>query len=139
MKTDNVQEDVIMLYEGRRILLAEDVEINREIVASLLEPTLISIDYAVDGEQAVKMFKEAPDKYDMIFMDIQMPNMNGYEATQAIRALDIKRAKDIPIIAMTANVFKEDVEKCLSAGMDGHVGKPIDFDEVLLQLKSNIV
>jgi CheY-like chemotaxis protein len=133
-----VEEDVNINYEGHSILLAEDVEINREIIATLLEPTLINIDHAEDGEQAVRMFKDAPDKYDMIFMDVQMPNMNGLEATRFIRALDISKAKDIPIIAMTANVFKEDVEKCFASGMNGHIGKPVDLDEVLEQLKTCI-
>ena len=82
------------------------------------------------------MFAEAPQKYDMIFMDIQMPEMDGYEATRRIRALDIPAAKTIPIIAMTANVFREDIEKCLNAGMNSHVGKPLDFEEVLGRLRS---
>jgi len=86
--------------------------------------------------EAVRMFVEAPYKYDLIFMDIQMPEMDGYEATRRIRALDIPAAKTIPIVAMTANVFKEDIEKCLDAGMDGHVGKPLDFEEVLGKLIS---
>jgi CheY-like chemotaxis protein len=77
------------------------------------------------------MFKNSPEKYEMIFMDVQMPEMDGYEATRHIRALDMPRAKEIPIVAMTANVFKEDVEKCLAAGMNGHLGKPIDFDEMI--------
>jgi CheY-like chemotaxis protein len=82
------------------------------------------------------MFSEAPFKYDMLFMDVQMPEMDGYEATRRIRALDIPHAKTIPIIAMTANVFREDIERCLEAGMDSHVGKPIDFKEVLSKLRS---
>ena len=111
------------------------MEINREIVLALLEPTHLTIDCAENGVYALDMFSGAPDKYDMIFMDIQMPEMDGYEATQRIRALDIPRAKTIPIIAMTANVFREDIEKCLDAGMDDHVGKPLDFDEVIEQLQ----
>ena len=74
------------------------------------------------------MFSEAPEKYDMIFMDVQMPIMDGYEATRRIRALDFQKAATIPIIAMTANVFREDIAKCLAAGMDSHVGKPLNFD-----------
>ena len=118
-------------YSGHSILLAEDVEINREIVLSLLEPVQLNIDCAENGAEAVRLFSESPDKYDMIFMDVQMPEMDGYEATRQIRALDLPRAKSIPIVAMTANVFREDIEKCMDAGMNGHVGKPIDFDEVL--------
>jgi len=117
-------------FEGYCILLAEDVEINQEIVLALLEPTLLTIDCAENGAEAVKMFSDEPDKYDMIFMDVQMPKMDGYEATRRIRALDVPAAKQIPIVAMTANVFREDIEKCLESGMDDHVGKPLDFAEV---------
>ena len=127
--------DITGLFEGRDILLAEDVEINREIVAALLEPTQLMIDYAENGAEAVRMFKESPEKYEMIFMDVQMPGMDGYEATRTIRSFDIPQAKTIPIIAMTANVFREDIEKCLEAGMNDHIGKPLDFHEVLEQLK----
>jgi PAS domain S-box-containing protein len=128
--------DIKGIFAGRRILLAEDVEINREIVQALLEPTKLEIDCAENGTEAVSMFTESPDKYDMIFMDIQMPEMDGYEATRRIRLLDNPKAKTIPIIAMTANVFKEDIEKCLAFGMDSHVGKPLDFNEVLNRLHS---
>jgi CheY-like chemotaxis protein len=82
------------------------------------------------------MFSEAPLMYDLIFMDIQMPIMDGYEATRQIRAMEIPKAKTVPIIAMTANVFREDVERCLEAGMNNHVGKPLDFEEVLSKLRS---
>jgi len=82
------------------------------------------------------MFTEAPQKYDMIFMDVQMPEMDGYEATRRIRSLDNPKAKTIPIIAMTANVFREDIEKCLASGMNSHVGKPLDFQEVMNRLRS---
>ena len=119
------------IFEGRRILLAEDVEINREIVTTLLEPTLLEIECAVNGREAVRIFGEAPDKYEMIFMDVMMPEMDGYEATRKIREM----GKTVPIIAMTANVFKEDVDNCFAAGMNGHIGKPIDFDEVLKTLR----
>jgi signal transduction histidine kinase/DNA-binding response OmpR family regulator len=128
--------EIAGIFAGRHILLAEDVEINREIVQTLLEPTKLEIDYAENGKEAVRMFTENPQKYEMIFMDIQMPEMDGYEATRQIRAQDIKVAKSIPIVAMTANVFKEDIEKCLQAGMNSHIGKPIDFDEVLKTLQS---
>ena len=121
-------------FSGRRILLAEDVEINREIVLALLEPTLLAIDCVENGAEAVRMFEAAPARYDMIFMDVQMPEMDGYEATRRIRALDAPQAKEIPIVAMTANVFREDVEKCLAAGMNDHVGKPLDMEAVLEKL-----
>ena len=132
---ETLKDDPEGIFAGHRILLAEDVAINREIVLALLEPTLLEIDCAINGEEAVNMFKEAPDKYDAIFMDIQMPLVDGYEATKQIRALGGERAVTIPIIAMTANVFREDIERCLAAGMNSHVGKPLDFDEVLSQLK----
>jgi len=118
-------------FAGYRLLLADDVEINREIVQALLEPSRLVIDCAENGEEAVRLFVNAPAGYDMIFMDVQMPTMDGYEATEAIRALNIPEAKTIPIIAMTANVFREDVEKCLAAGMNGHIGKPLNLDEVM--------
>jgi len=118
-------------FSGYRLLLAEDVDINREIVQSLLDPTNLTIECAENGSQAVEMFEAEPDRYNMIFMDIQMPEMDGYDATRTIRTLDVPWAKEIPIIAMTANVFSEDIEKCLDAGMNGHLGKPIDMDEIL--------
>jgi len=133
-QADNEQADIEGVFAGRRILLAEDVEINREVVQTLLEPTQVQIDCAVNGKEALNMFSMAPEKYDVIFMDMQMPEMDGYEATQHIRALDIPKAKTIPIIAMTANVFREDVEKCFEAGMNSHIGKPLDFEDVIERL-----
>jgi CheY-like chemotaxis protein len=124
-------------FEGHAILLAEDVDINREIVQVLLEPTRLSIDCAENGREAVRLFEEKPDSYDMIFMDVQMPEMDGYEATRKIREFEYRRntGKAVPIIAMTANVFREDIEKCLDAGMNGHVGKPLDLADVLDKLR----
>jgi CheY-like chemotaxis protein len=128
-------EELENIFEGRRLLLAEDVEINREIVIALLEPTGAEIDCAENGLQVVEMFAANPAGYDAILMDVQMPEMDGLTAARRIRAMEDPQAKDIPIIAMTANVFKEDIEKCLAAGMDAHVGKPLDLDEVLNELK----
>jgi signal transduction histidine kinase/CheY-like chemotaxis protein len=122
-------------YSGRRILLAEDVEINREIVITVLEPLGLSITEAENGQQAFEKFSAGPENFDLIFMDIHMPGVDGYEATRMIRALAHPRAKTVPIIAMTANVFKEDVERCLEAGMNDHIGKPLDFNAVALTLK----
>ena len=117
-------------FSGHTILVAEDIEINREIMAALLEDTGVSIDFAENGKMAISMFKKQPDKYSLILMDIQMPEMDGYESTRAIRALNVEHAKTIPIIAMTANVFREDIEKSLAAGMNGHMGKPININEL---------
>jgi lactose/cellobiose-specific phosphotransferase system IIC component len=122
-------------FEGRRLLLADDVDVNREIVVSLLEPTGLEIDCAENGAEALRVFGASQDRYDMIFMDVHMPEMDGYEATRRIRALGTPKAKSVPIMAMTANVFREDVEKCLAAGMNGHIGKPLDMDEVMKKLR----
>ena len=135
IKKLNEQESIYDDFSGHTILLAEDVEINREIVMALLEPTRLNIDCAENGEEAVKMFEIAPNKYAMIFMDVQMPELDGYQATRSIRKLDFERAKTIPIIAMTANVFREDIEKCLEAGMNGHIGKPFDSNDVFELLR----
>jgi len=113
------------------IILAEDVEINREIFLALLEDTHIKVDSAENGLVAVSKFRDNPDKYDLIIMDVQMPEMDGCQATQTIRAMDIPRAKTIPIIAMTANAFREDVEHCLACGMNDHLAKPIDEKTVM--------
>ena len=114
-----------------RILLAEDIEINRVILTELLADTGIKIESAADGKQALLMFGQSElNYYDLIFMDIQMPDMNGYQATSAIRKLARPDAKSVPIIAMTANAYREDIERALNAGMNGHVAKPIDIDEV---------
>jgi signal transduction histidine kinase/CheY-like chemotaxis protein len=136
--------DITGIFSGCRILLVEDMEINREVVMALLEPTKLEIDCAENGLQAVRMFSEAPDRYGLIFMDIQMPEMDGYGATRRIRAIESERGsgglrRRIPIIAMTANVFREDIEKCLDAGMNGHVGKPIDLGEVMEKLRSYLL
>ncbi|GHU88055.1 hypothetical protein FACS1894202_03490 [Clostridia bacterium] len=126
-------------FAGRHILLAEDVEVNREIVLAILEPTEVEIDCAENGRVAVERFSASPMLYDMIFMDLQMPEMDGLEATRKIRALNLPRAKEIPIVAMTANVFREDVEQSLAAGMNDHIGKPIDIDKLLETLRKYLV
>jgi len=121
------------------VLIAEDVEINREIVMALLESSKLNIEFAVNGKQAVEMYKSAPKKYNAIFMDIQMPEMDGHEATSKIRESGIPGAKKIPIIAMTANVFREDIEKCIEAGMNSHIGKPINMPEIYAQLREYLL
>jgi signal transduction histidine kinase len=123
------------VFAGRKMLLVEDVAINREILIALLEGTGMEIECAEDGQIACDMFAAAPEAYDMIFMDIQMPKMDGYEATKYIRSMDAPRAGAIPIVAMTANVFREDIEKCRAAGMDDHVGKPLEMTTVMAKMR----
>jgi signal transduction histidine kinase/CheY-like chemotaxis protein len=113
------------------ILLAEDIEVNREIVIAFVEPTGIGIDCAPNGVEATRLFEQDPRRYDLILMDMQMPEMDGCDATRHIRSLDVPWAKEIPIIALTANVFKDDIDKCLAAGMNDHLGKPLDQDKVI--------
>ncbi len=120
------------MFKDVRMLLADDIEINREIVISLLEDTGVQIDCAENGEETVRIFEELQDTYDIIVMDVQMPVMDGLEATRRIRALGTEAAKSVPIIAMTANAFAEDVEACKQAGMVDHIGKPVDL-EVLVE------
>jgi signal transduction histidine kinase/DNA-binding response OmpR family regulator len=124
------------IFAGYNLLFVEDIEINREIVIALLEPTQVNIDCAENGVQAVKMFCKNPEKYDLIFMDVQMPEMDGYEATRQIRSLNLPQGKTIPIVAMTANVFKEDIQRCLDAGMNGHLGKPLNMEEVIASMRN---
>jgi len=123
-------------FKGYTILVAEDMAFNREVLAKYLEKTGITIDFAENGKIAVSMFAEHPDRYNLIFTDVHMPEMDGVEATKAIRALELKQAKDIPIIAMTADAFKEDIEKCLSAGMNDHIAKPVVPKAIYAKLKS---
>ena len=121
-------------FKGKTALLVEDVEINREIVIAMLEDTQIQIDCAENGLEAVKMFEANPARYDIILMDINMPMMNGWEATRHIRALGVPEGGRVKIIALTANTLREAVEQSQKAGMNDHLGKPIDFDELLNKL-----
>ena len=121
-------------FKGKHLLVAEDVEINREILLSLLGDSGLIIDCAEDGKVALEMVTNNPDKYDIVFMDLQMPEMGGLEASRLIRALPVQREKRLPIIAMTANVFKDDIDACFDAGMDDHLGKPLDIDKVFEKL-----
>ncbi len=123
-------------FSGKICLMVEDNELNREIARYILEDAGIIVEEAEDGAIAIeKLSKTAPDYYDFILMDIQMPNMDGYEATRQIRAMSSKRLAGIPIIAMTANAFKEDADKCLDVGMNAHIAKPFDSDKLFDTLK----
>jgi CheY-like chemotaxis protein len=123
-------------FEGNRVLLAEDIEVNREIVIALLEDTHIDVECAENGSEALALFAADPRRYDIILMDVQMPEMDGYEATRRIRALDVPEAKTVPIIALTANVFSEDRAAALASGMNGHLGKPLSQQDMLATLSS---
>ena len=117
---------------GHRLLLAEDNDLNAEIAMEILGETGAEVERASDGSIALDMFEaHEAGYYDLIFMDVQMPNMNGYQATRAIRALDREDAKEIPVIAMTANAFAEDVHDAMSAGMNEHIAKPLDFNALV--------
>ena len=135
-KIEEAQVDIEGIFADRRILLVEDVDINREIVKELLGSTHIEIDCAENGMEAVRKFSDEPYRYDLILMDVQMPVMDGYDATRKIRGLNVPQAGTIKIIAMTANVFRDDIERCLEAGMDDHLGKPLDFEEVVEKLRN---
>ncbi|MDR2302361.1 MAG: response regulator [Deltaproteobacteria bacterium] len=119
-------------FVGKRVLLVDDVDLNRKIAKAMLKVTGIKVDEAVDGSAALKMFEDSPENtYDIILMDVQMPIMDGYQASLAIRQLDRDDAHHVPIIALTANAFKEDIDKALEAGMNAHIAKPIKTDKIV--------
>ena len=121
---------------GMKVLVAEDMDVNWEIIHTLLEMYGIESDRAQNGKIAVEKLRNIkPAQYDVVFMDIQMPEMNGLEATRQIRKLENPYAAGIPIIAMTADAFSENVAECLEAGMNGHIAKPIDIKHVIKELK----
>lgn len=125
-------------FRGRRFLIVEDNELNREIASELLSATGASVECAENGKEAVDKFAESlPGYFDLILMDVQMPVMNGYEATKAIRDMERKDSA-IPILAMTANAFSEDMEKSLACGMNGHINKPIDLEEVFEKIANEL-
>ena len=126
----------IVDLSGKRILLVEDVEINRVIAREIIALAGAEIEDAENGLVAVEMFSAAPEGYyDLIFMDIQMPLMNGYDSTETIRSIDRKDAKEIPIVSMSANAFKEDIDAALASGMNDHISKPINERTVMTVLK----
>lgn len=133
-KSSKIDEDMIL--DGKRVLLAEDNDLNAEIAMAILEMNGIQMDRVEDGEQCVSLLERMPeDAYDLILMDVQMPNMNGYEATRKIRSMENLKKANIPVVAMTANAFESDKQMAFDSGMDGHISKPIDMD----QMKAEIV
>ena len=122
---------------GKRILIVDDIELNRLILTEILDATHAEIEEAHGGKQALELFLNSPEKYyDLIFMDVQMPCMNGYLTTEALRALDRRDAKTVPIVAMTANAYREDVARALESGMNGHLAKPIDVGAIMGTLRT---
>ena len=115
-------------FSGRRALLVEDNDLNREIAMEILETAGLAVEEAADGKEAVQQVSQHGDGYyDIIFMDVRMPRMNGYDATCAIRAMEMSYCKTVPIVAMTADAFAEDVRAAKNAGMNEHVSKPLNF------------
>ena len=132
VRRDEVQEPVRLPARGVNVLVAEDNALNYEIVVEQLSSYGLHCRRAKDGRDCVRQFKRSqPGEIDVILMDMQMPEMNGLEATAAIRALARPDAKEIPIIALTANAYQEDVQRCLDAGMNAHLSKPIHVDRAV--------
>ena len=121
------------------LLLVEDIEINREIAIALMEDLKINIDTAENGQEAVDMFRKNQGKYDIILMDMQMPVMDGLEATKQIKAIGSSESENVKIVAMTANAFSEDISKCLEVGMVDHIAKPIDIDEMFAKISKYLI
>ena len=134
---DTIESSAIHTIKGKRILLVEDNELNAEIAKTVLEDVGALITRAENGQQAVELFKEKPaGTFDAILMDLMMPVMDGYTATRKIRSLERSDAKTVPIIAMTANAFQEDAEKCIAVGMNAHLAKPLDIEKMKKTIKS---
>ena len=131
-----IRAEIQRRYEGKKVLLVEDNELNREIATAIMEEIGLDVDCVEDGTDAVNIMSSAEGrKYDLIFMDIQMPKMDGYTATREIRTLNDPKCANIPIIAMTANAFEEDRKKAIKAGMNAHIAKPISADIILENLE----
>ena len=134
---DTIESSAIHTIKGKRILLVEDNELNAEIAKTVLEDVGALITRAENGQQALELFKEKPaETFDVILMDLMMPVMDGYTATRKIRELERSDAKTVPIIAMTANAFQEDAEKCIAVGMNAHLAKPLDIEKMKKTIKS---
>ena len=134
-RQNTIKPSAIHTIEGKKILIAEDNELNAEIAKAVLEDAGALVTRVEDGQQAVELFKEKPaGTFDAILMDLMMPVMDGYTATRKIRSLERSDAKTIPIIAMTANAFREDAEKCIAVGMNAHLAKPLDIEKVMITI-----
>lgn len=128
------KEEIFLDLSDKKLLLVEDIEINVKIMVKMLSKKSITVVVAHNGKEALEMFK-ADDSFDIIFMDLQMPVMDGYEATRQIRAIDSDKAKSVPIIAVSANAFDKDIIRALNAGVNEHFAKPIGLDRMLELLK----
>ena len=142
-KSDVVNVDMPDLsdvdFKGRRILLAEDSDLNAEIAMEILRDVDFVVERAEDGRQCVEMIEKAPaGYYDLVLMDIQMPKMNGYEATRIIRKMEDREKANITILAMTANAFEEDKREAIEAGMNAHLSKPIEVEKLIKTLKRSL-
>ena len=134
-QTETASDYDMVSFKGKRILLAEDNELNAEIAITVLEEAGFEVELAEDGIICVDMLEKADaGYYDLILMDIQMPNMDGYKATRTIRKLEDKEKADIPIVAMTANAFEEDKQDAYDAGMNWHIAKPIRVGKLMAAL-----
>ena len=134
-ETSQSADSAAVSFAGKRILLAEDNELNREIAVAILEGFGFEVVSVTDGSEALEhIVDSAPNTYDLVLMDVQMPVMDGYEASRLIRGLGNKQRAEIPIVAMTANAFEEDRRRAKAAGMDGFITKPINLDEIVITL-----
>ena len=138
---DNVKDnanipDYASVCQGMHLLVAEDNSLNFEVIYELLRMNNITCDWANNGAVCVQTFQAAPQNYDAVLMDLQMPVMDGIHATTVIRGMNLPEAHTIPIIAMTANAFQEDIQKCINAGMNLHLSKPVHIKKLLEALAS---
>ena len=134
---EQISQSGSVCLSGRKVLLVDDIDINRIIVVEQLSSTGLIIEEASDGQEAIDKFKASPENYyDVILMDVQMPKVNGYDATKYIRSLGRSDSRSVPIIAMTANAFKEDIDAAMLSGMNAHLAKPLEIDKLMTILQT---